>query len=77
MDRPESAEFVTVPEATRRSGIGRRQFLGAIGHGDLEVFDVGGWPRVRWRDVLAWVESKQRPVGEPRSDALQRRVADQ
>ena len=49
----------------------------AIEAGDLPVYHVGGWPRVRWLEVLAWVESKRRPVGEPASDSLQRRVADQ
>ena len=54
-------EYVTVGEAHRRTGLGRRQFTRAIARGQLEVFDVG-WPRVRWSDVLVWIERQRRPA---------------
>ncbi len=60
MDRPTSEAFITIPEAARRGGFGGRQLRRAIDRGELRVFDIGGWPRVRWSDVVAWVESKRR-----------------
>ena len=43
-------------------GIGIRQLPRAIASGKLPVFDIGGSPRVRWSDVLAWIESTKRTV---------------
>jgi excisionase family DNA binding protein len=63
MERPETGEFVTIPEAARRSGLGLRQFRRAIATGDLPVYDVGGWPRVRWREVLEWIDASRRVDG--------------
>ena len=61
---PDQAEFITIPEAQRRTGIGRRQFRRAITDGALAAYDIGGWPRVRWSEVLAWVEGTRRTVRE-------------
>ncbi len=58
------SQLMTIPEAARRSGLGLRQFRRAIESGELPVFDVGDWPRVRWSDVLAWVEGTKRMVRE-------------
>lgn len=76
-------EFLTLPAAARRSGIGLRQLRRARDHGELDVFEVGGWSRVRWLSVLAWIERQRvdvdgltkRRVGEAlkregRSEAL-------
>jgi excisionase family DNA binding protein len=63
MDRLEKALFVTVPEAARRAGIGLRQVRRAVAQGDLPVFDLGGWPRVRWSDVELWFASPKRRSG--------------
>jgi excisionase family DNA binding protein len=60
MKRAQRVDLVTVPEAQRRTGLGRRQFRRAIESGELPVYDVGGWRRVRWSDVLAWIESTRR-----------------
>ena len=60
MERPEAVPLVTIPEAARLTGLGHRQLRRAVAHGDLEVFDIGGWPRVRWQDVLAWIEATRR-----------------
>ena len=64
--RPENHEtqrdvLVTVPEAARRTGLGLRQFRRAIADGTLDVFDVGGWPRIKWQDVLSFIEAHRRP----------------
>ena len=62
MERSKSAAFVTVPTAARWSGLGLRQLRRAIETGELPVFDIGGWPRVRWRDVEHWCEAQRRPT---------------
>lgn len=69
-------EFITLPEAVRRTGIGRRQYLRAITSGDLQIYRVGGWPRVRWRgdrSVLSWLESTSRLDGDCASEQQQAR----
>lgn len=60
MERNETSLFVTVPKAARRSGLGLRQFRRAIESGKLAVYDVGGWPRLRWLEVFEWIESRRR-----------------
>ena len=57
----ETPEFLTLPAAARRAGVGVRQLRRARDRGDLPVFVVGGWPRVRWRDVIAWI-TRQRLI---------------
>lgn len=68
MKRPQTHEFVTIPKAQRLTGLGRRQFQRAINSGELSVFDVGSWPRVRWSEVLAWVEASRRITGDRRTE---------
>jgi hypothetical protein len=65
---PDQAELVTIPEAQRRTGLGRRQFRRAIADGLLEVYDVGGWPRLRWTSVLTFIEGTRRATGDRSSD---------
>ena len=60
MEQPETVELFSIPEAARRSGLGLRQLKRGIDSGQLPVYDVGGWPRVRWREVLTWIESRRR-----------------
>ena len=36
--------------------------------GELPIYEVGGWPRVRWSDVLAWVERARRGPDPPGSE---------
>ena len=50
------AELVTLPQAARRAGVGVRQLRRACKAGGLQLYQVGGWPRVRWREVLGWIE---------------------
>jgi len=52
-------ELMSKPAACRRAGIGPRQLDRAIAHGEVPVFMIGGWPRVRWREVVAWIESNR------------------
>ena len=68
-ERSELNRFVTLPEASRQTGIGLRQFRRAIESGRLQVFDIGSWPRVRWSEVLAWVETTRRASTDRPSDA--------
>ena len=55
--------LITLPAAARRLGIGRRQLKRAVHGGELPLFRIGGWPRVRWRDVLAWIEGRREVEG--------------
>ena len=59
--RPES--LLTRPEAARRLNVGLRQIHEACETGALPVYRVGSWPRVRWRDVLAWLETTREKTG--------------
>jgi excisionase family DNA binding protein len=52
--------LVTLPEACRRLGIGRGQLRRARERGEIPVYVVGGWVRVRWGDVLDWLATKRR-----------------
>jgi hypothetical protein len=42
------------------------QFRRAIESGELAVFDVGRWPRLRWSEVVGWIESTTRRPAEHR-----------
>ena len=53
--------LVTVREAARALGIGRRLLYRAAERGELAVYDPGGWSRVRLSDVAAWLERTRRP----------------
>ncbi len=70
MKQADTAELCTVPEASRRTGLGLRQIRRAIGAGEVATYQIGGWPRVRWREVLAWLESKRRASArDPKSNS--------
>ena len=62
--QPIGPELLTIPEAARRLGVGARQLRRAVKRGELSVYQVGGWPRVRWRDVDQWV-TRQRVSATP------------
>src|SRR5262249_40600738 len=55
MDQPDSEPLITLREAGRRAGLGLRQLERACAEGELVVYRVGGWRRVRWTDVEAWL----------------------
>ena len=72
MDRTDSALLITKPEAARRAGVGLRQIRTACERGEIPEFLIGGWPRVFWPDVIAWIESKRR--GMPAARRNRRRI---
>ena len=59
---PADPELLTVPSAARRAGIGIHQLRGAIREGALPVYEVGSWPRVRWREVVRWIDAQRVPI---------------
>lgn len=54
-------EFLTLRAAARRAGIGVGQLRRAVRLGDLPVYQLG-WPRVRWSEVLRWINAQKVPV---------------
>ncbi len=73
MKRMESTHLLTKPEAARRAGIGLRQIRRACGDGELAEYRIGGWPRVRWAEVLAWIETTRGADRDRPSEPRQRR----
>ena len=71
MEESGRAPFVTMPRAARETGIGLRQFRRAVKTGDLPVYDVGGWPRLKWEEIAAWLDRRRRRAtrGDAGSDA--------
>jgi excisionase family DNA binding protein len=59
--RVQQVELLTFPEAAKAAGIGIRQLYRARARGELAVYQVGSWPRVKWSDVLLWLERCRRP----------------
>ena len=55
-------ELLTLPKAARKAGVGVRQLRRATMLGELAVYQVGHWPRVRWHDVLRWIDAQRVPV---------------
>ena len=51
--------LVTVQQAARRLGVGVRQLRRARDRGELPVYRVGAWERVKWSEVTNWVRSKR------------------
>ena len=60
MKQPRDIELCTVPEAARRSGLGLRQIRRAIEAGEVSVYQIGSWPRLRWREVVAFIDACRR-----------------
>ena len=62
-ERPAKSDaLMTLPEASRRVGLSMRQLRRARERGELAIYLIGGWPRVRWVDVVAWIESRRQTV---------------
>ena len=55
-------ELLTLPAAARRAGIGVRQIRRAVKCGELPVYQVGAWLRVRWVEVIRWICSQRVPT---------------
>jgi excisionase family DNA binding protein len=62
MDAPpvDVERLVTVRQAARLFGIGRHLLFQAAERGELDVFDPGGWARVKVSDVQKWLERTKR-----------------
>ena len=54
-------ELITIPFAAQKAGIGVRLLRKATARGEITTFQIGAWPRVRWPDVLAWIERQRAP----------------
>ena len=61
-EQQERDALITLPEASRRVGLSMRQLRRARERGELAIYLIGGWPRVRWVDVVAWIESRRQTV---------------
>lgn len=57
-------ELLTLPDISRRTGIGMRLLRRAQRSGELPTYQIGTWARVRWVDVIAWLERHRRPATE-------------
>jgi hypothetical protein len=55
-------ELLSLPAAARKAGVGVRHLRHAIRDGDLPRYRVGAWPRVKWCDVLRWIDAQRVPV---------------
>ena len=63
--RPAETEFITLPEASRRYGIGVKTLRRQARLGEFATYSVGtAWPRVRRAEFEAWVRSTQTVPGE-------------
>ena len=60
MEESGRAPFVTMPRAARETGIGLRQFLRAVETGELPVYLIGGWRRLKWEEITAWLDRHRR-----------------
>jgi len=75
-------DLTTMPRAARARNLGVRQIRRAVRAGELPVYSIGGWPRVRLADVDEWIESRRRggearPSPETIADFLKRRRAEE
>jgi predicted DNA-binding transcriptional regulator AlpA len=61
MNTSRTQQMLTLPAAARRVGVGVRAIYRASRCGELPVYEVDSWPRVRLQDVTRWLESRRRP----------------
>ena len=79
MQRPSlnERELLTVPELSRRTGIGPKRLREAVQTGALPVYDAGShWPRVLWADFLVWLRSTRVPARASGEAHARARVAE-
>lgn len=68
----EALELLTIPAVCRRLRM-HRPIQRALRDGEIPVYQVGGWRRVRWGDVVAWLEARRaRPT--PHAESRVREV---
>jgi len=53
-------KFTTIPRVAKSRGVGVRQLRRAAKAGEIPVYPIGGWDRVRESDVDRWIESRRR-----------------
>jgi hypothetical protein len=58
----ENVKFLTLPAAARLVGVGVRALYRAGRRGEIPIYDMDSWPRVRPEDVARWVESRRRQM---------------
>ncbi len=64
--------LLTIPRAAREAGVGVHRLRAAVRCGAIPAYQTGAWVRVRWTDVVAWIESLRAPT----SSHARRRVAE-
>lgn len=77
-DRERTPEFVTLRAAARSLGVGERQLRRAVAVGELAVYPIGSWPRLRAVEVHEWAIGKRvraTPHARARVDELLAREA--
>jgi excisionase family DNA binding protein len=52
--------LVTVRQASRITGVPRHLLYRAAEAGEIEVLDIGSWPRVRLSAVERWLATQRR-----------------
>jgi len=57
---PTADTLSTVRREAKRHRIGERQIRRAIADGELAVYQIGGWPRLKPSDVDRWIETRRR-----------------
>ena len=65
-------QLITIPSAARKAGIGVRHLRKATARGEITIFQIGAWPRVRLPDVLDWIERQR----APRTPHAEKRLAE-
>jgi excisionase family DNA binding protein len=64
-------DYISVPQAHRETGVGRRALERAINAEELPIYVFDSWRRIRRADLTAWLERHRRPArgageeGEP------------
>lgn len=58
---PSLPEFLTVPEAARKTGLDKRCILKAAEDGEIPLYTLGKrWQRVTVSDLNAWIRSRKK-----------------
>jgi excisionase family DNA binding protein len=77
IERVKLVSFLTISNVSLRLCIGEHTIRRAIGRGELRSYAIGGWTRLLWSDVIAWVERHRStgPQRGPRGGAWSSRPA--
>ncbi len=58
----DTTELMTLPRAAIRAGVGVKALRKAVKQAELPTFQIGTWPRVRWAEVLRWIDRQRVPT---------------